>query len=145
MQRKSGRKTSGALAIALIVAMTVGCGEKETGPERATINGTVTFNGKPIEKGMIEFIPTGNTKGPTSGGAIENGKYEIAEKGPTLGPHKVQIRATRNTGKMVDAGPQTGGAKVEETEQYIPPEYNSKTTLEVSIVSGMNKLDFDLK
>lgn len=145
MRRKSGRKSSSTLAVALLVAMAVGCGGRETGPERATISGSVAFNGQPVEKGMIEFIPTGSTKGPTSGGAIENGKYDITEKGPTIGPHKVLIRATRKTGKMVDAGPQTGGAKVEETEQYIPPQYNSATTLEVSIVSGTNKQDFDLK
>ncbi|QDT95947.1 hypothetical protein [Gimesia aquarii] len=144
MRRNSDRKPLGVLAIVLSIAMTVGCGGKETGQERATISGSVTFNGEPIEKGIIEFIPTGSTKGPTSGGPIKNGKYDITEKGPTMGPHKVLIRATRNTGKMVDAGPQTGGAKVEETEQYIPAQYNIKTTLEVTILSGINKQDFNL-
>lgn len=144
MRRKLWRYSSNKQAAFLAIVMIIGCSGKDTGPDRATISGSVTFNGQPLEKGTIEFVPAGSTKGPSSGGAIENGKYKITEKGPTSGSHKVLIRATRQTGKMVDAGPQTGGAKVEETEQYIPPQYNSKTTLEVNIVSGTNKHDFKL-
>lgn len=145
MIRKLWTYSFNKLAAFFAIVMLIGCSGKDTGPDRATISGSVTFNEQPLEKGTIEFIPTGNTNGPSSGGAIKDGKYDISEKGPAPGSYKVLIRAIRKTGKLVDAGPQTGGAKVEETEQYIPPQYNSKSTLKVNIKSGSNNQDFDLK
>lgn len=145
MSRKLWNFSFNKLAAFLAIVMIIGCSKKNTGPNRATIGGRISYNGQPLDKGVIEFVPTGETKGPSSGGAIENGKYNITEKGPTPGLHKVLIRATRKTVKMVDAGLQTGGTKVEATEQYIPPQYNSRTTLEVNIKSGSNKQDFDSK
>lgn len=138
-------KPQGELVGSLLVLMiTIGCSDNKD-LDRASVSGSVMFNEQLVEQGTIEFIATGNTSAPSAGGAIVNGQYEITEKGPVFGHYKVQIQAMRKTGRMVNAGPQTGGAQVEEVKQFIPAQYNSRTTIEVEIKPGLNKLDFDLK
>jgi len=136
------------LAVALVQC--VGCGGS-SGPERASVSGQVTFDGKPIEKGSIAFIPDGTTVGPTAGAIIENGRYKTQSGGgPVLGSHRVEIVAHR-PGKQVEvagiggagAGPSAAGA-VQQTEMYIPDQYNTKSTLTVTIKSGGNAQDFKL-
>lgn len=141
MRGKPQEYLIGSLIVFLLLS---GCSNKKD-LDRASISGTVMFDEQPIEQGTIEFIATGDTSAPSSGGTISNGQYEVTEKGPVPGRYKVQIQARRKTGKMVSAGPQTGGAQVEEVEQFIPTQYNSQTTLEVEIKPGSNKQDFQLK
>jgi len=129
----------------------LGCGGT-TGPERASVSGSVTFDGVPVEKGSIAFIPDGATVGPTAGALIEKGRYQTASgMGPVLGSHRVEITAHR-AGNKVDvagiggsgAGPSAAGS-VQQTEMYIPAQYNTKSTLTVTIKSGNNPNDFSLK
>lgn len=143
------RNPIGSLAVILICCL--GCGGS-SGPERANVSGQVTFNGQPVEKGVIAFVPDGSTVGPTSGAIIENGRYRTQSGGgPVLGSHRVEIVAHR-PGKKIEVagiggaatGPSAAGA-VQETEMYIPPEYNAKSMLTVSIKSGTNTHDFALE
>lgn len=138
-----------AWGIAALIAC--GCGGSD-GPERASVSGQVTLDGTPVEQGMIAFIPDGQTVGPTAGAAIANGRYQIpSSSGPVLGSHRVEILAHR-AGKDVSvagigdatAGP-SAAATVQETEMYIPEQYNKRSTLTVTIKSGRNTQDFPLK
>lgn len=138
-------------SLAVILTSCMGCGGS-SGPERGNVSGQVTFNGQPVEKGVIAFVPDGSTVGPTSGAIIENGRYKTQSGGgPVLGSHRVEIVAHR-PGKKIEVegiggaatGPSAAGA-VQETEMYIPPEYNSKSMLAVSIKSGTNTHDFALQ
>jgi hypothetical protein len=127
-----------------------GCARK-SGPERAAVAGEVTFDGQPIENGLIAFIPDGATKGPTAGAAIKDGKYATpAGTGPVLGTHRVEITAHR-TGRVVEGagvgagvGP-SGGVALEKTEMYVPTQYNKDSTLTIDVKSGKNAQDFALK
>ena len=138
-------------SLGLGIVMICGCGGT-SGPERASLSGQVTFDGTPVENGSIAFIPDGKTVGPTAGGVIEKGRYTVArESGPVLGTHLVEIRAHR-PGKQIEvagaggaSGGPSGGGSVQETEMYIPEQYNKKTTLTVTIKSGSNVHDFALK
>ncbi|WP_437187766.1 hypothetical protein SH668x_001176 [Planctomicrobium sp. SH668] len=72
-----------------------GCGGSEdAGPQRYRIEGTVTFEGKPVAIGKILFTPD-NSQGNMGPGAvadIKDGKYETAKgAGVVGGPHLVQI------------------------------------------------------
>ena len=61
------------------------------------------------------FYPTGDTKGPTTGGNIEDGQYSIAvPKGPIVGRTRVEIRATRKTGRKVETPMAAQGVMVDE-------------------------------
>ena len=113
---------------------------------RLTIKGKVTLDGQPIEKGMIYFTPIGDTKGTQTGGEIINGEYSVsAEKGPTIGKHKVRIRATRDTGRTEPAPmPAPEGTMVPIMENYIPDKYDLRTELEADIKAGENEIDYVL-
>ena len=62
------------------LAACAGCGKG-----LATVEGNVTFDGQPVEKGTIVFEPADGV-GPTGGGAIENGKYRITVETEKLLP-----------------------------------------------------------
>jgi hypothetical protein len=132
-------------ALALLTAM-IGCGE--SGPERAEVRGTVTLDGTPVESGSISFIPIEGTEGPSTGGAITNGAYHLTRSdGPVIGKHRVQILASRPTGRQIEAGEGADdpNAMIDEIEMYIPPEYNTKSKLTADIESGTNQVDFALQ
>lgn len=155
--RKLGRRIAGVAIprrhglLVLLLLFAAGCGGAK-GPERASVTGEVTFDGTPVESGSIAFIPDGQTEGPTSGALIEKGKYQTPKgSGPVLGTHRVEILAHR-AGKNVEVagiGGATSGASgtatVQETEMYIPEQYNKKSTLAITIKSGRNTENFELK
>lgn len=140
------RKFVGFALLVLLSATFLGCGE--AGPERAEVAGKVTFEGEPIASGMISLLPIEGTKGPAVGGPINNGTYRLSVKeGPCLGKHRVEISATRTTGRQVKAGSGADNpdALVDEIEMYIPPKYNSQSELTVNVAPGVNTFDFDLR
>lgn len=71
----------------------VGCGEAQ--PERATLRGKVTFEGKPVAYGIMNFGPDiqrGN-RGAFGTAEIHNGEYETSpDYGPTPGAMIVSIQ-----------------------------------------------------
>jgi hypothetical protein len=77
-----------------------GCGGGSA--DRGAVGGMVKLDGKPVEKGSILFTPIQGAHGTVAGGEIENGRYQLsATNGPVLGWNRVEIRAMRKTGKMV--------------------------------------------
>lgn len=77
-------------AIAALVFLT-GCGGG--GPDLYNLSGNVTFQGKPVPKGEIQFIPIKGNEGPAGRAEITDGKYDTATKGKGTvgGPHRVVI------------------------------------------------------
>ena len=134
------------LFLMLLLSLSLGCGA--SGPERTEVQGTVSFDGTPVESGSIAFIPSEGTVGPSTGGSIIAGTYHLASgEGPVIGPHRVEIRAMRNTGQQVKAGEGADDpeALVDDIEMFSPATFNSQSTLTADIQSGTNELDFDLK
>lgn len=145
IQRLIGaQRTALLIAIATFTPFAAGC-LGPAGPTLSQVYGTVMFDGKPVEDGTISFVPDVKTTGPVAGGKITNGDYNIVERGPALGKYKVEIIATRKTGKKLAAAmPAPPGTMVDETEQYIPTNYNSRSELTVEIEPGRNEHSFDL-
>jgi hypothetical protein len=131
------------LALACAAVLTAnGCGSG-----KIPVEGNVRFAGTPVEEGMITFEPA-DGKGPTTGGRIADGKYELAaEAGATPGEKIVRIVALRKTGRMIPEGsPAPPGTMVAEVKQCIPSQYNDQSILRVEITPGKtNTHDFDLK
>jgi hypothetical protein len=77
----------------ILAGLLAGCGGSD-GPTRYDVSGSVSYDGKPVPKGFITFIPDtdqGNT-GPGGGAVIENGHYETESgKGVVGGPHIIRI------------------------------------------------------
>ncbi|MDP1796185.1 MAG: hypothetical protein Q8K78_01825 [Planctomycetaceae bacterium] len=74
--------------------MTAGCGG--SGLKLQQIAGKVTFAGKPIAYGTIDFVPDSarGTKGPAGTAEIINGEFNTRKqngRGVVAGPHVVRI------------------------------------------------------
>jgi hypothetical protein len=72
-----------SLAAALIAAAALaGCGDAE---KLYDVSGTITFDGKPLPKGLIFFDPEKGTPGTQGFANVENGKYDTAVAGKGKG------------------------------------------------------------
>lgn len=117
------------------------------GGGRVAVEGSVTFDGKPVESGTISFEPA-DGQGATAGGPIEGGRYALSgDSAVAPGKKIVRIRAVRKTGRKIESGPPSPpGTMVEETESYIPAQYNTQSTLGCEVTAGgANRHNFDLK
>lgn len=128
----------------MAVLSVVGCTESEV----QEVTGTVTLDGAPLTSGQIQFIPDGDTGGPTAGATIENGAYTIpAVKAglKTHGTYAVKITAMKGNGVMVP-DPNEPSGKREMQANYLPSRYNETTELKVTISakSSENEKDFAL-
>lgn len=140
---------SGLLCVGLIAI--VGCGNSVDGPLRASVNGTVTLDGKPLEAGTIRFVPLAETGGPKTSASIVNGRFDLpGDVGPVVGQHRVEIE-TPPAGKIAMDDEQTlerlkqAGSKAKIEVVRIPSVYNKSSRLTARISdSGLNDLSFDL-
>ena len=124
-----------ALAVPALL-MSVGCGTS-----KPVMEGTVTLDGVPIEKGVIVLTPP-DGKGQTAGCGITAGSYRMQAAPGTM---QVSIMAERKDGTMPDPMSPGSGAIVDRYVNYVPERYNKKSELTVTIESGLNKHDFHLE
>ncbi|MEW4452183.1 hypothetical protein AB1L30_05800 [Bremerella sp. JC817] len=131
-----------ALAFSCLVFTLAGCGGD--GIPRAAVKGTVTYDGKPIETGVIMFIPSDVSPIALK---ITDGIYDSESdvndrRGAPIGDCQVQIFGDKPSGKIVTDI--TTGQKVEEFIQFIPPKYNVNSILTVTVEAGDQNIDFSL-
>jgi hypothetical protein len=132
------RRLMALSAVAAILPLALGCAN---GTRRAAVSGLVLVNGKPLERGVIHFLPVQGTTGPGAGGKISNGRYALATRaGPVIGTNRVEIRGFRKTGKSMTVM----GSPMDEEIQAVPVEFNEQSTLVRQVKPGDNTLDFDL-
>ncbi len=135
-----GYRTITLTALLSATALIIGCGP--SGPERVVVSGTVTYNGKPIEDGRIDFMPTKKSAVPMSGAVIQNGKYRVETKGGVpVGTHKIRIEAFGGSpapGQVMKPGTRP---------QYLPPKFNVGSQMEFTVESGSKEVteNFELK
>ncbi len=115
-------------------------------PNAAGVEGNVSFNGKPVERGTVELHPIDGTVGPMVGGVIEKGTFRIpVEKGPIVGgTYCVRILGMEKTGEK-----QVNRDRPNETSDVyanvIPAEYNNQSKLKAVISYDQpNRLDYSL-
>ncbi len=81
-------------ALLLVLATITGC-SGESGPARFDVSGRVTYGGKLVPVGQIQFEPDASqgNHGPAGIAPIENGSYDTAKAGcgHVGGPHRVLI------------------------------------------------------
>jgi hypothetical protein len=110
---------------------------------RRAVEGTVKFDGTPVDGGLITFVASSGSDRVTT--PIEGGKYSLPSgRGPKSGSHRVEIIWKKKTGRMVDT-PGDQGVKMEETVQVIPASYNSGSTQTAEVKSSGNTFNFDIK
>jgi hypothetical protein len=126
-------------------ALPLGCAPGD-GVARARVRGEVQVDGQPLEEGTINFFPAGTAEGPSAGGVIALGKYDIPQEiGPVVGENRVEIRGVKKTGRMVP-NHMAPGTMREELVEALPVDVNTKSDLVRKIAAGTNDVDFiDLK
>jgi hypothetical protein len=133
------------LTYLIVMAMCCGCGVNSK-PVR--LQGEVSFDGQPIEKGKIDFLPADVTPGGAVSAAILAGRYEFPPKTGLLasGVYSVRIIGLRKTGKTEPNRADRGGPPIEVEENFIPPTYNVNSTLKVCVADlpDRNKVDFHI-
>lgn len=128
----------------IILCPTIGCGP--SGPQRAVVSGTVTYDGKEVGDGEISFIPKQGTSGSGGGGRIRHGKYKIdLSGGIPLGDYKVSI-----VGYELAPGAEPPPAVIDldtsRGKKFLPAKYNLRTELEFSVTEKSEiEKNFDLK
>src|SRR5262245_39366505 len=115
------KRALAALLTAVALAIIVGC----QGATTSEVSGTVSYDGKPVERGTITFwSEDGNS---TGGGVIQDGRY-VARSVP-IGPTVVVIIGDKVTEKKNLYGP--GGPQGELTANYLPARYCEKEKSEL--------------
>ena len=125
-----------------------GCSEKSDGLPREAVSGTVTLDGQPLPKGLIQFLPSSAKEVMSGGAVIEDGKFSIARnEGLLPGIYRVDITSSAGSEPLTPGEP-PGPAKTTKTtpKDLIPQQYNLKSTLTAEVkAAAANTFDFTLK
>lgn len=129
--------------LAALVALQ-GCSEP-TGPQTMRVWGDVTYDGKPVEEGSIDFVSTDGAAPAQA--PIKAGHYDLpAELGPVAEKsYLVQVNALKKSGKTIQNMMGDGEPTMEVLVNTIPAKYNVKSDLKVSVSSDSSKNQFDFK
>jgi hypothetical protein len=115
--------------------VTAGCGS--SGPELATVSGTVKMDGAPLADASVQFVPVSGR--PSYGSTDANGYYELeftaAKSGAVPGEHTVRVSTHRR------ADPDSGAKGQPER---IPTKYNSKSEIKKTVNPGKNTIDIEV-
>jgi hypothetical protein len=111
----------------------LGCGN--TIPT-ASVSGTVTINGKPVQGIEVQFVPDAKVR-PSIGMTDANGRYKAeflsTQSGVALGPCVVQLSIFRG----------------ESMKNYLPKKFNedsaSNPEFKLDVVQGGITFDYDIK
>ncbi len=111
------------------------------------VEGAVTFQGQPLDRGTIEFTAAGEGSATHTGAVIKDGRYSVpAHQGLSPGTYRVRISSAKEAtsgGEPEAPGmPEAGAAPPEER---IPPEYSSpESTKQITVTDDKKTFDFDI-
>lgn len=111
---------------------------------RQALEGTVTFDDRPLESGYIQFHPLEGTAGPAAGSEVVQGRFMVPRfQGPFPGQFRIEITASRKTERRVKSDNPAADPIV--YEQYIPRCYNQQSSLTAEVkTGGPNRFAFAL-
>jgi hypothetical protein len=133
-----------ALLSLFLLPLLLGCSEPNP-LGRRPIHGQISFQGKPVDYGMIQFSPEDPDRGVSSGAMIENGSYRLKlTDGLPPGSYKVMISAP-DRGKIEKVEGPPGDERSLAVER-IPKKYNLQSTLKIEVPKGRgaHTVDFTL-
>jgi hypothetical protein len=121
-----------AWALAAVGLALAGCGD---GVERYRVQGTVTFDGKPVETGAVFFEPTASVGkiAPTVYLKVQGGRFDTGGDGPAAGKYRVVVGGWDNTKTRVDDDKITHTAHLFDDYKFevdIPP---PNDTLDITV------------
>jgi hypothetical protein len=122
-----------------IVMLLAGCDSKSS---LIPVKGKVTYQGVPLEKGLVHFEAIDGKSPSAKGGIIENGAYSAHVPAGEL---RVKITSDKVVGKRPMYKDMPDSKMIDISEQFIPKKYNTETALKVTIQSRRDDLDFHLE
>ncbi|MDR1491397.1 MAG: hypothetical protein LBT05_01555 [Planctomycetaceae bacterium] len=135
-------------SLLLFTILPTGCAKKRT---EVTITGTVTVAGKPVDSGMIQFIPV-NQDSFEGGGIIANGKFTATVP---YGELHVRFRGNEYLKKDAQGNPLGGKDETDKdgmrsytpppTRQMIPDKYWFGNEATTTVITGKEEFNFDLE
>lgn len=137
-----------ACVLVFVLTSFMGCQGGKDPLGRLPVAGTVTFQGKPLSKGMIEFLPSDAKQRLSARTLISDGKYRLPqEQGLPPGTYRVLISSPERdpTAKQVPVGP-PGMTMSPPVRESIPARYNSESRLTAEVQEGrVNTFDFTIE
>jgi len=96
--------------------------------------GTVSYQGQLIPEGQIILFPIDGTAGPSTGGIIQNGQYEIAKRrGPYAGgTYRVEITGF-GAEKVYSPNATSKGSGIRVREQIVAIQFNQQSNLRIEV------------
>ncbi len=104
----------------------------------ATVQGVITFNGEPVNRGMINLEPT-DGKGPVTGSAVESGKFSIADVSP--GEKIVRISAVY----VKKLQKESDGSEIEICDDLLPASYGQTSSYRIDVKAPITKQDYSIE
>ena len=139
--------------VAGVLSFVAGCGSGVRPIDGSVpVSGTVTFNGQPLEQGMVRFAPESGGKAQPATGQIKNGKFTMlttaSSPGVVVGKYKVSIISNKPFAPpaLKPGTPPDPKAKFE-PESLVPTKYNDIKTsgLEADVTAAVTSLTFALR
>jgi len=146
--QKTGRFASlaSASAVALVLLSLSGCGSSDNLPREA-ISGSVAIDGKPLDSGLVMFLPDGADIATQGGASLVAGKYSIPrDQGLVPGKYKVAVSASDGGAEtQVDNTNNAPGMPPIPRKEIIPKEFSTGTMLTAEVkAGGPNEFNFNL-
>lgn len=153
-------RSTGLLASGLALILAAGCGDDGLG-KRYPVSGTVTYNGAPVAKASISFVPatvspTGEQRGAT--GVVTDGQYTLSTQGGDDGafPGDYLVTISGRTPDMSTAQANAGGGSARQDDvskafkkagSAIPLKYESPESggLKAKVEAKSQTINFELK
>lgn len=133
------------LTFAFSLVFILGCAAGDP-HNRQAVKGKVTYDGKVIPSGNIEFVPAEGQKvnGITE---ISNSEFSISkDKGLSPGKYTVRVQGFDGPVPQLKPGEDPGSANLKMPKSMVPEKYNSASQETVTIVAGkVNEITIDLK
>ena len=128
--------TRNVFAFTVLTMVLLVCGCSGDGLELVAVKGQVSYQGEPLEKAEIRFVPAAGTKAPGRSAMVRDGKYEASGRGAlAVGTYRVEISAYR--GGSGDGPPNLDrNSNVKPREQFLPAKYNVNTELQITVEPG---------
>ncbi|MCA9117938.1 MAG: hypothetical protein KDA79_22860 [Planctomycetaceae bacterium] len=135
------------LKVAVVTALLTGCGGA-SGPEQVLVSGKVTWQGEPVEDGVIRFLPAEGSDTPTKSAVVQKGQYEASGRGALVpGTYRVEITAFTGgpAGPSLPVSDPESAKREQEAQtrkQILPEKYNAKSEIEPFVVpSGAGEIE----
>lgn len=149
-RRQRGGKTWKSSRLVPMVALfgvtlwTAGCGPKL--PKTVPVSGTVTYNGKPLEKATVSFAPQDPAIRPADGKTDASGNFKISTFNPADGVMPGQYKITVWMGEDESSGAEKQ-TKAVKSKSPIPEKYAKPQTsgFEETILGKTTDLKLELK